>query len=92
MMKVSNTTTKPTEMKNKLILLALTLGMMGCADQSIRQKNLQKLYPNCKVEPATGLIQKYGYEFIIIDSTGQIIAVDFYPFSESKISSLRNIR
>lgn len=45
-----------------------------------------------KIEPATGLIQREGYDFIIIDTTYQIIAVQYYPFSETKISSLRNIR
>lgn len=66
--------------------------LISCADQTKRQKHLETLYPNCKVEPATGLIQRDGYDFIVIDSTMQIIAVDFYPFSESKISYLRNIR
>ena len=74
----------------KLIVLALSL--TGCADQSKRQQHLQTLYPTCKVEPATGLIQREGYDFIVIDSTLQIIAVRYYPFSETKISSLRNIR
>ena len=79
----------------KIILVTLTtllIGLSSCADQSNRQKYLQSVYPKCKVEPATGLIQRSGFDFIIIDSTMQIIAVDFYPFSERKISSLRNIR
>lgn len=76
----------------KLIILALSLSLTGCADQSKRQQHLQTLYPTCKVEPATGLIQREGYDFIVIDSTLQIIAVRYYPFSETKISSLRNIR
>jgi hypothetical protein len=76
------------------ILITLILGtlLVGCADQNNRQRYLEKTYPKCKVEPATGLIQNSGYDFIIIDSTNQIIAVDFYLFSESKISNLRNIR
>lgn len=79
-------------MKNKLIIIALTIGMVGCADQTNRQKHVQTIYPHCKVEPATGLIQKNGYNFIVIDSNNQIIAVSFYPFSETKIMDLRNIR
>ena len=79
-------------MKNKLIIIALAIGMVGCADGTNRQKHLQTLYPHCKVEPATGLIQRDGYNFIVIDSTNQIIAVSFYPFSETKILDLRNIR
>ena len=76
------------------ILITLVLGslLVSCADQTNRQRHLEKTYPKCKVEPATGLIQNSGYDFIVIDSTNQIIAVDFYPFSESKINHLRNIR
>lgn len=76
----------------KSILIVLALALIGCADQTKRQKYLQSTYPKCKVEPATGLIQQDGFEFIVIDTTNQIIAVDFYPFSETKIMSLRNIR
>lgn len=77
---------------NKLLLILVSTALISCADQTKRQKHLESLYPKCKVEPATGLIQRDGYEFIVIDTTLQIIAVDFYPFSESKISYLRNIR
>lgn len=77
-------------MKKLLIILAITL--VGCSDASKRQEYLKKLYPNCKVEPGTGLVQRQGYEFIVIDSNTQIIAVGFYPLSETKIWSLRNIR
>ena len=76
----------------KLIIFTLFLALSSCADQNKRQQYLQKVYPGSKVEPATGLIQHNGYDFIVIDTTGQIIAVSFYPFSESKISQLRNIR
>ena len=50
------------------------------------------MFPERKIEPATGLIKSGGYDFITIDSTGQIIAVRFYPFSETKVSSFRNVR
>jgi hypothetical protein len=76
----------------RVIYLLFAISLLGCADQSKRQKHLQSLYPNCKIEPATGLIQQNGYDFIVIDSTNQIIAVDYYPFSETKIANLRNIR
>jgi len=79
-------------MKNKLLILALSIGLMSCADQTKRQSHLQSVYPNCKIEPATGLIQQQGYDFIVIDTTGQIISAEYYPFSETKIMSLRNIR
>lgn len=66
--------------------------MASCADQEKRQRHLESLYPKCKVEPSTGLVQQQGYDFIVIDSTMQIIAVGFYTWSETKISTLRNIR
>lgn len=76
----------------KLLFLLLIVLTTSCVDQYERQKHLKKLYPSCKVEPATGLIQRDGFDFIVIDSTNQIIAVNFYWFSEEKIWSLRNIR
>lgn len=79
----------------KLCMVAITLlafTALSCADQNNRLRNLQKMYPKSKVEPSTGLVQRDGYDFIVIDSTTQIIAVSFYPFSETKISSFRNIR
>jgi len=81
-------------MKKKLFFLFLlaSLAFVGCADENKRMQYLKNAYPNSKVEPATGLIQQSGYEFIVIDSTGQIIAVSFYIGSETKICSFRNIR
>ena len=80
-------------MKRKiLMLLAFTVLLTSCANQYKRKRNLEAMYPKCKVEPATGIIQDNGFEFIVIDTTGQIIAINFYPFSETKIMSLRNIR
>jgi hypothetical protein len=77
----------------RVIYLLFAISLLGCADQNKRQRHLQSLYPNCKIEPATGLLQRNdGYDFIVIDSTNQIIAVNFYMFSETKIWSLRNIR
>lgn len=74
------------------VAIAAILTLTSCADQVKRQRHLQSLYPNCKVEPSTGLIQQQGYEFIVIDSNNQIIAVNFYFGSETKIASLRNVR
>jgi hypothetical protein len=78
-------------MKKLILIFTLSL-LVSCTDQINRQRHLEKSYPKCKVEPATGLIQHNGYDFIVIDSTNQIIAVEFYPFSETKIAFLRNIR
>lgn len=78
---------------NKLLTLALAVvAITSCADQNKRLQNLKKMYPQSKVEPATGLIQQQGYDFIVIDTSLQIIAVDFYMGSETKIYRMRNIR
>ena len=79
-------------MRKIILTLLFCVTLFSCADQNKRQKYLEKLYPKHKIEPSTGLIQQQGYEFIIIDSTNQIIAVDFYIGSEDKIMALRNIR
>ena len=79
-------------MKKIILILTLISLLTSCADEIKRQKYLQTLYPNCKVEPATGIIKTAGYQFIVIDATTQIIAVSFYTNSETRISSLRNIR
>jgi len=76
----------------KVLLLGLLTVMVSCTDQNKRLNHLKSLYPNCKVEPATGLIKQSGYDFITIDSTNQMIAIRFYPFSETKIADLRNVR
>jgi hypothetical protein len=79
-------------MKKSILFSLIVMLLASCADQEKRQRHLESLYPNCRIEPATGLIQQNGYDFIVIDSSMQIIAVDFYPFSEAKIQGLRNIR
>jgi hypothetical protein len=79
-------------MKKLIIILCITLLITSCADQEKRYQYLKHIYPKCKVEPATGLIQNQGYQFIVIDTSMQIIAVEFYPASETKIMQLRNIR
>lgn len=77
----------------KIILFAIAaLSILSCADQNKRLHNLKKMYPHCKVEPATGLIQNQGYDFIVIDTAMQIIAIDFYLGSETSIYRMRNIR
>lgn len=79
-------------MKNKLLVLLSLIALASCADQTKRQAHLQSVYPHSKIEPATGMIQQNGFDFIAIDTTGQIIAASYYPFSETKIMTLRNIR
>jgi hypothetical protein len=77
----------------KLLFIIFTITtLLSCADEQKRQSYLEKTYPHCKVEPATGLVQKQGFEFIVIDTNFQIVGVSFYPFSKTKISHLRNVR
>jgi hypothetical protein len=79
-------------MKKLITILCITLLITSCADQQKRYQYLKRIYPKCKVEPATGIIQSQGFEFIVIDTSMQIIAVQFYPASETKIMQFRNIR
>ncbi len=79
-------------MKKLICIILMSLSLMSCADALKQQQFLQKAYPTCKVEPATGLIKEQGYSYILVQPDGQLIAVQFYPGSESKISSLRNVR
>lgn len=79
-------------MKKIFIALFAIAALASCADQVKRKEYVEQMFPKYKVEPATGLIQQSGYQFVLIDSTNQIIAVAFYPMSETKIASLRNIR
>lgn len=79
-------------MKKLICIILMSLSLMSCADALKQQQFLEKSYPTCKVEPATGLIQRNGYDYILVQPDGQLIAVKFYPGSENKIASLRNVR
>lgn len=78
-------------MKKVLIVLIVFL-LTSCVDEFNRMENLKKRFPNCKIEPATGLIKQSGYDYIAVDSLGQMIAIDFYTFSDNKIWNFRNVR
>jgi hypothetical protein len=76
----------------KRLIIAIIF-LTGCAQPNNQMDYLIKKFPHTVVEPATGLLQQHGYEFIMEDTVKkQIYAVSFYPFSETKISSIRNIR
>mgnify|MGYP006269278215 CR=1 FL=1 len=81
---------KKQEMKVTLTSLAIACALLGCADQAKRQKNLEVMYRNCKVEPAPNNLQ--GYDFIVIDSTNNISGVVFYLGSETKLREITKIR
>lgn len=70
----------------------MSLCLTSCADELKRQKYLEKAYPNCKVEPATGMIKEKGYDYLLVYPDNQMVGVSFYPGSENKIMGLRNVR
>jgi hypothetical protein len=83
-------------MKNliKIFFVLLVLGSTtSCVSDYDRLNNAKKKYPNAVVTPSTGIIKREGYEITVEDTlTHQIYAVSYYPFSETKISSIVNIR
>lgn len=79
-------------MKKGILIVGLTVGLFSCVDQNKRLEHAKKTFYPSKVEPATGLIQEKGFDFIVIDSAGQIIAIDYAEFSETRISAMRNVR
>jgi hypothetical protein len=45
------------------------------------------------VTPSTGIIKQNGYEITVEDTlTHQIYAINYYPFSTTKIATIVNIR
>ena len=78
----------------KKILLTLTvLALTSCVNQMDRLKDAQKKYPKCIVQPSTSLLAREGYEVMVEDTiNNQIYVLSYYPFSSTKISSIRNIK
>jgi hypothetical protein len=80
-------------MKKILILIFCTIFIISCTDEQKRMEDCKSKFPGKIVEPATGMLQQEGYEFIVIDTSSlQIIAIKYRPFSEKAISLMRNIR
>lgn len=78
-------------MKNLIILSTILL--TSCVSTYDRIEDCKKKYPNSIVTPSTNLLVKRGYEITIEDTiTKQIYAISYYPFSNTKISSIVNIR
>lgn len=77
---------------NLIVLIFSVFLLFSCVDQNKRLEHAKKTFYPAKVEPATGLIQNQGFDFIVIDSANQIIAIDYWEFSETRISRMRNIR
>jgi hypothetical protein len=77
----------------KVLLMSVLLGLTSCVNQMDRLKDAQKKYPKCIVQPTTSLLARDGYEIMVEDTiTNQIYVVSYYPFSTTKISTIRNIK
>jgi len=79
-------------MKKILILLPI-LWLTSCVDQMDRLTNAQKKYPKCVIQPTTSLLARDGYQVMVEDTiANQIYVIQYYPFSTTKIMSIRNIK
>jgi hypothetical protein len=77
----------------KKILLLAVLALTSCVNQIDRLNDAQKKYPKCIVQPSTSLLAREGYEIMVEDTiNNQIYVLSYYPFSSTKISSIRNIK
>ena len=77
----------------KLLLVLAVLALTSCVNQMDRLKDAQKKYPKCIVQPTTSLLAREGYQVMVEDTiANQIYVLDYYPFSTTKISSIRNIK
>jgi len=75
-----------------VVLLTIT-ALTGCVNQMDRLNDAQKKYPKCVIQPTTSLIAREGYEIMVEDTIqNQIYVLSYYPFSTSKILSIRNIK
>jgi len=77
----------------KKILLLAILALTSCVNQIDRLNDAQKKYPKCIVQPSTSLLAREGYEIMVEDTiNNQIYVLSYYPFSSTKIYSIRNIK
>jgi len=77
-------------MKKTATILLLTL-LCSCVDQNARYQNLRKQFPNHKITPGHRSYGKYYHDFLLMDTSGVVLGVNFYPFSESKIAKIHRI-
>lgn len=77
----------------KTILVLSTILLTSCIDQSHRLMDAQKRYPKCVVQPSTSLIAREGYDVMVEDTiSNQIYVLRYYPFSETRVADIRNIK
>ena len=79
-------------MKKTLLLLSL-LWLSSCINQMDRLTDAQKKYPKCVIQPTTSLLARDGYDIMVEDTiANQIYVLSYYPFSTTKLVSIRNIK
>lgn len=77
----------------KILLVLAVLTLTSCVNEMDRLRDAQRKYPKCIVQPATSLLAREGYEIMVEDTIeNQIYVLSYYPFSTTKISSIRNIK
>jgi hypothetical protein len=77
----------------KLLLILPILWLTSCVDQMDRLADAQKKYPKCVIQPTTSLLARNGYDIMVEDTiSNQIYVIQYYPFSTTKIISIRNIK
>lgn len=77
----------------KLLLILPILFLTSCVDQMDRLADAQKKYPKCVIQPTTSLLARDGYDIMVEDTiSNQIYVIQYYPFSTTKIMSIRNIK
>lgn len=58
-----------------------------------RLTDAQKKYPKCVIQPTTSLLARDGYDIMVEDTiANQIYVLSYYPFSTTKLASIRNIK
>lgn len=75
----------------KIALILLLVLTASCVDQNARYQNLRKQFPNYKITPGHRSYGKHYYDFLLMDTTGTVLGVDFYPFSDHKIANMHRI-
>ena len=77
----------------KIILILVTILLTSCIDQSHRLMDAQKRYPKCVVQPSTSLLSQSGYDVMVEDTiSNQIYVLRYYPFSETRVADIRNVK
>lgn len=80
-------------MKKLVVIAIASLLLASCVDQLDRIKDAQSKYPKAVVQPTTSLLSRDGFDVMVEDTiSNQIYVIDYYPFSTSKVHSIRNIK